>query len=43
MIWAGRDQADTLVPAGRYEAILTATNGILTDAVRTTLWAAGFA
>ena len=43
MVWAGRDQANAVLPVGRYEAILTATNGTLTDTVRTPLWAAGFA
>ena len=43
MVWAGRDQAGKLVPAGRYDAVLTATNGTLTDTIRTKLTASGFA
>lgn len=42
MIWGGQDQAGKLVPAGRYDSVLTVTNGVLTDVVRTRLTASAF-
>ncbi|MBM4407903.1 MAG: hypothetical protein FJ038_04720 [Chloroflexi bacterium] len=41
--WDGRDQAGNLVPAGTYDSVLTVTNGVLTDVVRTRLTASAFA
>ena len=42
MAWTGVDQAGAAVPPGRYEVILTVTNGTLTDTVRTRIVVGAF-
>jgi flagellar hook assembly protein FlgD len=43
MVWTGLDQAGAPVPPGRYTAVLSITNGTLTDTVRTSIVANAFA